>query len=95
MTYELTLILRMTENLESLKETAKKILQKHGVIIISEEPGIIKKLAYNIGDDNEAYYIFMLIEAPADSIEKMNMDFRLNNEILRYFFIKKPVEKVA
>jgi small subunit ribosomal protein S6 len=93
--YELTLILRITDNVESLKELVKKILQKHGVSVISEESWDVKKLAYPIEDETEGYYLFILIESPTNAVDKIIGEFRLNNDILRYFFIKDNKKKTA
>ncbi len=95
MSYELTLILRNTDILESLKEQVKKILNKYGVSVISEEAGNVKKMAYPIDDETEGYFFFMLIESPANAVEKIIGEFRLNNDILRYFFIKDSKKKTA
>jgi small subunit ribosomal protein S6 len=93
--YELTLILRITDNVESLKELVKKILQKYGVSVLSEESWDVKRLAYPIQDETEAYYLFMLIESPPNAISKIIGEFRLNNDIFRYFFIKDSRKKTA
>ncbi|MBN2039052.1 MAG: 30S ribosomal protein S6 [Spirochaetes bacterium] len=95
MTYELTLILRITDNVESLKDVVKNILQKHGASVISEDSWDVKKLAYNIDDENEGYYLFLSIESPTEAIDRIISDFRLNNDVLRYFFIKNPNIKTA
>jgi small subunit ribosomal protein S6 len=93
--YELTLILRITDNVESLKELVKKILQKYGVSVISEESWDVKRLAYPIEDETEGYYLFLLIESPTNAVDKIIGEFRLNNDILRYFFIKDSKKKTA
>jgi small subunit ribosomal protein S6 len=93
--YELTLILRVSDNVESLKELIKKIFQKYGVTVISEDKWDVKKLAYPIDDETDGYYCFMSVESPTDSIDKIIADFRLNNDILRYFFIKDSSKKIA
>ena len=93
--YELTLILRVTDNVESLKELVKKIFQKYGVSVISEGSWDIKKFAYPIQDEKEGYFVFMDIESPANAVEKIIGDFRLNADVLRYFFIKNNVKKTA
>lgn len=95
MSYELTLILRVTDKIESLKELIKKIFQKYGVTVISEEKWDVRKLAYPIDDETDGYYIFMSIESPPDSIDKIIAEFRLNNDIMRYFFIKDSSKKIA
>lgn len=92
--YEVTVILR-TSDTESLKDTVKKILQKHNVEITLEDPWGVKKLAYQIDNESEGYYYFMNVESPADSIQKIINDFKLNRDILRYLFVKIQVKKSA
>lgn len=91
--YELTVILRITDNVESLKETVKNILQKYGVSIISEDSWDVRKLSYEISGENEGYYLFMTIDSKPDSVQKIIREYRLNSDILRYFFIKQIKEK--
>lgn len=95
MSYELTLILRITDNIESLKELIKKIFQKYNVTVINEQSWDAKKMAYPIDDESEAYYYLLNIESPTSSIDKLIADFRLNNDILRYFFIRDISKKTA
>ena len=87
-TYELTVILRITDSVEYVKDNVIGILQKHGVVVISEESWDIKKLAYPIDKESKGYYIFMSIESPPDAIKKIVGDFRLESDILRYLFVK-------
>ncbi|MCU0822979.1 MAG: 30S ribosomal protein S6 [Spirochaetes bacterium] len=88
MTHELTLILKISDRVESLKETIKKLLQKYGVTVISEDPWDVKKLAYPIDGESEGYYLFMSIDSPPNAIKQIISEFRLNTDILRYLFIK-------
>ncbi|MDY6968355.1 MAG: 30S ribosomal protein S6 [Spirochaetota bacterium] len=88
MTYELTVILRISDSVESVKEKVTQILHKHGVSVITEESWDIKKLAYQIENETEGYYLFMTIESPKDAISKITTDFRLIDDILRYLFVK-------
>lgn len=95
MTHELTLILKITDNVESLKENIKKLLQKYGITVISEDPWDVRKLAYTIDGESEGYYLFMSIDSPPEAIQKIIGEFRLNSDILRYLFIKAPKKKSA
>ena len=88
LTYELTVILRISDSVESVKEKVTQILHKHGVSVITEESWDIKKLAYQIENETEGYYLFMTIESPKDAISKITTDFRLIDDILRYLFVK-------
>ncbi len=90
--YELTIILRVSDALESLKAAVMDILQKYGVVIQSEDEWGMRKLAYLIDKESEAYYKFLNISLSPDSVQKIIKDFRLNTNILRYLFVKK-IEK--
>ena len=85
--YELPVVLK-TSDTEASTDTLKNILQKHGVTIESEEPWGTRKLAYEIDNEQEGFYLILTIEAAPDAIKKIINDFRLNTNILRYFFIK-------
>ncbi|HOP64856.1 MAG TPA: 30S ribosomal protein S6 [Spirochaetota bacterium] len=84
--YELTVIVR-NRDVESLKEKVKEILVKNGVNITKEDHWGLKKLAYEIDREREAYYMFMLIEAEPASIDKIRKEFGLNADILRDLFV--------
>lgn len=92
--YELTVILR-TKDQEPLKAKVKDILAKNSVSIITEDPWGVKKLAYEIDNERDGYYYFAIVEAPAESVSKINAEFRLNADILRHLFVKAPVKKTA
>ena len=93
-TYELTVILRNNE-LESLIEKVKEILKKHGTVITSENSQGMKRLAYQIEGESEAYYLFWNAEISPESVKKIISDFRLNSDVLRYLFVKTKKSAVA
>lgn len=86
-TYELPVVLK-TDDAESTKEAVKNILQKHGATIESEDQWGTRKLAYEINNEQEGFYLILTIETVPDAIKKIINDFRLNSDVLRYFFIK-------
>ncbi len=86
--YELTVIV-VNREAESLKEKVTGILEKNGVSIITADHWGQKRLAYPIANENEGFYMFMNIEAPADSIAKIKKEFGLDANILRYLFVKQ------
>jgi len=85
--YELTVILRNNE-VESLKDKVKGILEKHSASITLEDPWGVKRLAYKIDGEKEGYYYFMHIDSPAEAVQKIIRDFGLNSDILRHLFVK-------
>ncbi len=92
--YELTVILR-NSNPESSKEKIRETLLKHNINITGEDEWGTKKLAYEIDKEKEGFYILLNIEASPDSIKKINSDFNLNTEILRFLFVKLKTQKSA
>jgi small subunit ribosomal protein S6 len=84
--YELTVLLR-AGLADSLKEKVTGILQKHNVKITEDKSWGVKKLAYEIDREKEAYYFFALLEASPEAIKPVIADFRLNSDILRFLFV--------
>lgn len=92
--YELTVIVRNRET-ESHKEKVSAILQKHGAVITKEDHWGIKKLAYEISKEREGYYMFMLVDAASEEVDKIQKEFGLNADILRYLFVRPADVKTA
>ncbi len=92
--YELTVIVRNRDT-ESLKEKVKEILLKHGAIITKEDHWGIKKLAYEISKEREGYYMFMLVDVAPDAVDRIQKEFGLNADILRYLFVRPEDKKTA
>ncbi len=86
--YELPLVLRAGEDIEPVKESVKAILQKHGAQIEAEDVWGTRKLAYEIDNEREGYYLILILEVTPQALEKITSEFRLNSDILRYLFIK-------
>lgn len=86
--YELPLVLRTGGDIEPVKENIKAILQKYGAQIEAEDVWGTRRLAYEIDNEREGYYLILILEATPQAIEKITNEFRLNNDILRYLFIK-------
>lgn len=92
--YELTVIVRNRDT-ESHKEKVMEILKKHGAVVTKEDHWGIKKLAYEISKEREGFYMFMLVDAPPEAVDKIQKEFGLNADILRYLFVKPTVHKTA
>jgi small subunit ribosomal protein S6 len=92
--YELTVILR-NKDIDALKEKLNGILSKHEVVIVKDESWGQKRFAYEIDGERAGFYFIANIQAKPDSVAKLNADFKLNTDILRYFFIKMKMGKTA
>jgi len=88
--YELIVILRPTDKLESLKTKVRDILKKYQVVIESDEPWGIRSLAYTIDKANDGYYEYFVAQINPTSVKDIITEFRLQPDILRYLFVKLP-----
>lgn len=88
--YELIVILRPSDKLESLKERVREILKKYKVVIESDEPWGIRSLAYTIDKANDGYYEYFLAQLNPSSVSSIIGEFRLQPDILRYLFVRIP-----
>jgi small subunit ribosomal protein S6 len=93
--YELTALLRINGELEATQSRVKEILQKYGVTVENDASWGSKRMAYEISGERDAHYMFLLIEAPTDSIVKIIAEFKLNTNILRYLFVVLNQKKSA
>lgn len=92
--YELTVIIQ-NRDVDSQKETVKGVLEKNGAVITAEDHWGQKKLAYEIANETEGYYMFMNVDAPAESVAKIKKDFGIDQKILRYLFVKLSEKATA
>lgn len=87
-TYELTAILR-TDKIDEGKQIFADILAKHKVEIKSDEDWGHRRLAYDIDECKEGFYLFKIVEASPESVDKILKEFRLNTVFLRSMFVLK------
>ncbi len=93
--YELTVILRVSDALEANKEKVKSILQKYNVSIVSEDQWGVRRLAYMIQGEKDGFYVLTTLDAQPDTIQKITNDFRLQSDILRFLFVRIKKKKSA
>jgi small subunit ribosomal protein S6 len=86
--YELTLILRVGESLESLKNTVTELMAKHSVAVQEKNEWGSRKLAYPIDGETDGFYTLYTLQAPAQSVQKITSEFRLLHDILRFMFVR-------
>ena len=96
--YELTYIIDA-----ALEETARKELIEKFNSLIAANGGEIEKvdeafwgkrrLAYAINDKTEGYYVLVTLKAPAELPREIERNLQINENILRYLFIKMEEKK--
>lgn len=96
--YELTYIIDT-----ALEETARKeLIEKFNSLITANDGEIEKvdeafwgkrRLAYAINDKTEGYYVLVTLKAPAELPREIERNLQINENILRYLFIKLEEKK--
>ena len=89
--YEITLIVHPDQSTQvpTMIEKYKEIITTSGGNIHREEDWGRKHLAYPINKIYKAHYLMMNIECDKETLDKLNYNFRFNDEILRNLVISK------
>ncbi len=89
--YETMFIVKTTltaEEIQSQIDTVKANIEKNGGTITSVENMGNRELAYEIEKQKRGYYYVIYFEAPSESIIELERNFRVNESILKFMFIK-------
>jgi small subunit ribosomal protein S6 len=87
--YELTVLIHpdLEADLETALTKVRGIITNNGGEITSEENQGKKKLAYKIGRQDFAIYVYMELNLPADAPLKISNTFNITDEVLRYLLL--------
>ena len=88
--YETVIILTPLLSVETAKEAVAKytkLLTDNGAEIIQEDNWGLRKLAYPIQKKTTGYYHLTEYKAPGDLINKLEVEFRRDERILRFLTI--------
>lgn len=88
MLYEISILAKKETAFESVDKLIEKAIKSVGGEIKSVEDFGVKNLAFNIGDESKARYIFYDAELPDRSAMKLYSKFNLEKDILRYLIVK-------
>ena len=77
-----------TQQVETLTETLKTIIEDGGGSIGKTEYWGLKPIAYRIKKNRKAHYSLMNIDAPHSAVAEMERLMRLNDDVLRFLTIK-------
>ena len=89
--YETVFILTPVLSDVQMKEAVEKfkgILTAEGAEIINEENWGMKKLAYPIEKKSTGFYQLLEFKADAKVIEKLELNFRRDERVIRYITVK-------
>ncbi|MEC7148161.1 MAG: 30S ribosomal protein S6 [Pseudomonadota bacterium] len=73
---------------EQLSKDLTKIVSSNSGEIKRQEYWGLRNLAYKIRKNRKGHYTMFHIEAPASTIEELERNMRLNEDILRYLTLK-------
>ncbi len=96
--YETVIILTPLLSEEAAKETVSKfskLLKDNGAEIIQEDNWGLKKLAYPIEKKTTGYYHLTEYKAPGDLINKLEIEFRRDERIMRFLTIALDKHAIA
>lgn len=80
------------EKLNKTIDRFTKLINKHGKVLSTDNSGL-KKLAYEINKNKEAYYVTFVFESEPDFIEELQRNYRISDEILKFLVIKLDNEE--
>ncbi|WP_419914880.1 30S ribosomal protein S6 [Hoeflea sp.] len=77
-----------SQQVEALVEQFKGILESNGGAVGRVENWGLKSLSYRMNKNRKAHYTLMDIDAPADAVQEMERQMRINEDVLRYMTIR-------
>jgi small subunit ribosomal protein S6 len=89
--YETVFIITPVLSESQVKETVtkfKKVLKDNGGEIVHEENWGLKKLAYPIQKKSTGFYHLLEFKCPGETIEKLEVQFRRDERIIRFLTFK-------
>ena len=94
--YETMFIVKPTlteEETQAQIELVKSTIEKNGGEIVATEDMGSRKLAYEIQKNKRGYYYVCYFTAPTESILEIERNYRINENILRFIFIKSESKR--
>lgn len=89
--YEMTYILNPVldeEKFSELVSFVNKLIEDNGGEIVDVDEWGVKKLAYDIEKKSTGYYVNMYFEAPGETIDVVERNMRIHDDIMRYLTLK-------
>lgn len=77
-----------SQQVEALVEQFKGILESNGGSVGRVENWGLKSLSYRMNKNRKAHYTLMDIDAPANAVQEMERQMRINEDVLRYMTIR-------
>jgi len=94
--YETMFIVKPTlteEELQAQIALVRSNIEKNGGEIVAADDMGTRQLAYEIQKNKRGYYYVIYFKAPGSSIAELERNYRINENILRFIFIKYESKK--
>ncbi|VAY87494.1 SSU ribosomal protein S6p [hydrothermal vent metagenome] len=94
--YETMFIVKTTLTEEEIKAQIKLVqetIEKNGGEVAGTNDMGSRKLAYEIKKNKRGYYTIYYFTAPTEAILEIERNYRINENILRFIFIKSETKK--
>ena len=73
---------------DTLAETATKIIEENKGKVVKTETWGLRSLAYRIKKNRKAHYVMLEIEAPAGVVAELERQTAINEDVIRYMTIR-------
>ena len=73
---------------DTLAETATKIIEDNNGKVVKTETWGLRSLAYKIAKNRKAHYVMLEIDAPAGVVAELERQTQINEDIIRYMTVK-------
>lgn len=89
--YELTVVFSPELSSQELTKAVKKLktlIEKHEGKLVKDDDWGVRDFCYAIKKHSKGAYRFFVVEIPGSAIIVLDKELKLNEEILRYLFVK-------
>ncbi|NCP11823.1 MAG: 30S ribosomal protein S6 [Sphingomonadales bacterium] len=73
---------------DAMAEAAAKIVEDHKGKVVRTETWGLRQLAYKIDKNRKAHYVMLAIDAPGDTVDELERQASLNEDVIRYMTIR-------
>ena len=73
---------------DTLAETATKIIEDNGGKVAKTETWGLRSLAYRIAKNRKAHYVMLEFDAPTNVVAELERQTQINEDVIRYMTIR-------
>ena len=92
--YEILLMLDpelADERQNEIRARVRELVETRGGAWQASEPWGRRKLAYEIGKRNEAFYHLLLFDADPETLDEIGRVLRITDGVMRFMAVRRPV----